>query len=68
MAKYDLLVADDAAMPAGQDWMFIRYNGGDITVIRRSALGSPRVMLEMWAAARYEIDVRARVVRLAEAS
>jgi hypothetical protein len=65
MAKYDLFVANDDAMPAGRDWLFIRYAEGDLMVVRRSALGDPKLIHEMWSAARTQIDARARYLRLA---
>lgn len=57
MAKYDLLLADDTAMPAGHDWLFIRHLEGDLLVVRRSAIG-PKMMHDLWVAARTEFDVR----------
>lgn len=49
---YDLIVASDAAMPAGKDWLLIRHEDGDLLVIRRGALGDPKLVYELWAGSR----------------
>lgn len=50
--QYDFILADDDAMPAGKDWLFIRHSGGHLLVLRRSALGSAKLIHETWAAVR----------------
>lgn len=49
---YDLILANDAAMPADQDWLFIRHADGDLLVLRRGALGEPGLVHDLWTAAR----------------
>lgn len=50
--QYDFILADDDRMPDGKDWMLIRHNGGQIMVLRESALGTAKMIHEMWAAVR----------------
>jgi hypothetical protein len=63
MTEYDLLIADDASMPEGHDWLFIRHCGGDLMVVRRGAIGA-EMLYEMWTAGRDEIDCRKPELRL----
>lgn len=49
---YDLILANDDTMPAGQDWLFIRHDDGDLLVLRRAAIGDPGLINDLWTAAR----------------
>jgi hypothetical protein len=45
---YDVQVVEDTALPAGQEWVLLVYDGRVTLAVKRSACG-PQVMAEAWA-------------------
>lgn len=52
MSEYHVVLAEDARMPQGKDWLLIGHDDGAMFVVRRAAISQPEIMVEGWAAYR----------------